>query len=69
MREVTERPEALEAGTITLVGTDRQLIVDKVSGYIDDPETAEKCSRIANPYGDGNACKRIISKIASFFSI
>lgn len=59
MREVTERPEALEAGTIRLVGTDRRLIVDQVSEYIDDKEIYDRHKTIDNPYGDGNACKRI----------
>lgn len=59
MREVTERPEALEAGTIRLVGTDRRLIVDQVSNYIDDREYYNKHEKISNPYGDGHACARI----------
>ena len=67
MREVTERPEALEAGTIRLVGTNRQLIVDTASQFIDDAEYYEKNQLIANPYGDGHACQRIIAKIAAYF--
>lgn len=59
MREVTERPEALEAGTIKLVGTDRDLIVNQVSEYIDDLEIYNKHQKISNPYGDGHACGRI----------
>ena len=53
MREVTERPEALEAGTIRLVGTNRQLIVDEASKFIDDAKYYAENERIANPYGDG----------------
>lgn len=68
MREVTERPEALDAGTIRLVGTDRQLIVDTASRFLDDKDFYHKNTHIANPYGDGNACARIIEKIASFFA-
>ncbi len=59
MREVTERPEALAAGTIRLVGTNRDLIVSQVSQYIDDKECYDKHKKISNPYGDGNACMRI----------
>jgi UDP-N-acetylglucosamine 2-epimerase (non-hydrolysing) len=63
MREVTERPEALEAGTIRLVGTDRAKIVGEASRFLDDKEYYEANRRIANPYGDGTACKRIIEFI------
>lgn len=59
MREVTERPEALEAGTIKLVGTNRDLIVNQVSNYIDDREYYNQHDKISNPYGDGHACARI----------
>lgn len=64
MREVTERPEALEAGTIRLVGTDTDKIVTEAARFIDDPEYYHANSLIANPYGDGNACTRIIDYIA-----
>ena len=67
MREVTERPEALEAGTIRLVGTNRQLIVDEASKFIDDAEYYAANERIANPYGDGTACRQILSAIDAFF--
>ena len=67
MREATERPEALEAGTIKLVGTNRKLIVDTASKFLDDDDYYEKNKLIANPYGDGKACERIIAKIADFF--
>lgn len=67
MREVTERPEALEAGTIKLVGINRKLIVDTASKFLDDDDYYEKNKLIANPYGDGKACERIIAKIADFF--
>jgi len=60
MREVTERPEALEAGTIRLVGTDEQKIVGEAARFIDDPAYYHANSLIANPYGDGHACPRII---------
>lgn len=67
MREVTERPEALEAGTIRLVGTNRQLIVDEASKFIDDAEYYAANERIANPYGDGTACAKILDAIDKFF--
>ena len=67
MREVTERPEALDAGTIRLVGTNRQLIVDEASKFIDDAEYYAENERIANPYGDGTACVKILEAIDKFF--
>lgn len=63
MREVTERPEALEAGTIRLVGTDDRKIVDEASRFLDDAAYYHANSLIANPYGDGKACARIIDFI------
>lgn len=60
MRDVTERPEALEAGTIRLVGTDREKIVDNAARFLDDADYYQRNSLIANPYGDGNACRRIV---------
>lgn len=63
MRFVTERPEALEAGTIRLVGTDRDKIVGEAARFLDDAQYYSRNSLIANPYGDGNACARIIAFI------
>ena len=60
MRDTTERPEALEAGTVKLVGTDYDKIVNEVSALIDDQEVYEKMSMAVNPYGDGLACGRIL---------
>lgn len=60
MRETTERPEALEAGTVQLVGTDKALIVEKVSQLIENSEYHDKMSQAVNPYGDGKACEKII---------
>ena len=65
MRTVTERPEALEAGTIRLVGTDRAKIVSTASLYLDDEDEYRRHASIANPYGDGKACSRIIEYIDS----
>ena len=60
MRDTTERPEALEAGTVKLVGTDYDKIMYEVSELLDDSEAYEKMSRAVNPYGDGVACGRIV---------
>ena len=60
MRETTERPEAVEAGTVKLVGTDYDLIVNNVSCLLDDTALYLEMSKSVNPYGDGNACDRII---------
>ena len=60
MRDTTERPEALEAGTVKLVGTNYAKIVSEVSMLLDDQEYYDKMSRAVNPYGDGLACGRII---------
>ena len=59
MRNTTERPEALDAGTVKLVGTDYHIIMDEVSRLIDDAGYYEQMSEAVNPYGDGLACQRI----------
>ena len=63
MRDTTERPEALEAGTVKLVGTDYDKIVNEVSDLLDDKEYYDKMSKAVNPYGDGLACKRMLIKL------
>lgn len=60
MRDTTERPEALEAGTVKLVGTNFEKIVREVSALLDDREYYDKMSKAVNPYGDGCACKRFL---------
>ena len=60
MRDTTERPEALESGTVHLVGTNYQKIMDEVSSLLENPEAYEKMSKSVNPYGDGLACSRIV---------
>ncbi len=60
MRDTTERPEALEAGTVKLVGTDYDKIVAEVSALLDDQMYYERMSKAVNPYGNGKACKRIV---------
>ncbi len=62
-REVTERPEAVEAGTVKLVGTDRRLIVSEASKLLDSGKAYETMARAINPYGDGFASKRIIDRL------
>jgi len=63
MRDTTERPEALEAGTVLLVGTDRERITAEVARLLDDPEHYRSMSQAVNPYGDGKACGRIVEKL------
>lgn len=60
MRDTTERPEALSSGTVHLVGTDYNRIVDEVSTLLDDADSYNKMSKAVNPYGDGQACERIV---------
>ena len=63
MRDTTERPEALSAGTVKLVGTDFNKIVNEVSVLLDDNQAYERMSKAVNPYGDGFACKRIVETL------
>jgi len=63
MRDTTERPEALEAGTVRLVGTDYHKIVNEVSTLLEDAEMYEEMSHAVNPYGDGHACQRIVKAL------
>ena len=60
MRETTERPEAVDAGTVRLVGTDVELIVSQVDLLLTNPDQYQKMSKAHNPYGDGLACERIL---------
>ena len=64
MRDTTERPEALASGTVHLVGTDYQKIMDEVSTLLEDENAYEKMSKAVNPYGDGKACVRIVKILA-----
>lgn len=63
MRDTTERPEALSAGTVKLVGTNYDMIVNEVSTLLEDVNAYEKMSKAVNPYGDGLACGRIVSML------
>lgn len=64
MRDTTERPEALASGTVHLVGTDYEKIVNEVSTLLDDAAAYEAMSKAVNPYGDGQACRRIADSLA-----
>lgn len=66
MRDTTERPEAIDAGTVKLVGTDYDRIISEVSKLLDIPEEYEKMSKAVNPYGDGMACKRIVNWLIDY---
>ncbi|MNI39137.1 UDP-N-acetylglucosamine 2-epimerase [compost metagenome] len=63
MRDVTERPEAVEAGTVALVGTDARRIVTEVNRLLDDADLHASFSRRINPYGDGRASQRIVDAL------
>ncbi len=68
MREKTERPEAVEAGTVKMVGTDENLIFSEAAKLLDEPKSRERMTRVHNPYGDGRASERIEGLIASFLT-
>ena len=63
MRDVTERPEAIAAGTVELVGTNKRHIINGVSKLINDEAHYKNMSQSQNPYGDGNACDRIVQTL------
>jgi UDP-N-acetylglucosamine 2-epimerase (non-hydrolysing) len=64
LREKTERPEAVEAGTVKLVGTSERRIVEEATRLLDDPAEYARMTAIHNPYGDGHACERIADVLA-----
>ncbi len=64
-RETTERPEAVEAGTVILVGTRKQSIIDETLNLLDNTDRYVQMSRLHNPYGDGHACQRIVEFLKS----
>lgn len=66
LREVTERPEAVESGTVRLVGTDRAKIVEYAQKLLDNPAEYQKMARVLNPYGDGHAAERIVKALLEF---
>jgi UDP-N-acetylglucosamine 2-epimerase (non-hydrolysing) len=63
MRDTTERPEAVEAGTVILVGTDKNRIIEECNSLLNNKEQYEQMSALHNPYGDGKACERIVNYI------
>ncbi|KXO12497.1 UDP-N-acetylglucosamine 2-epimerase [Moritella sp. JT01] len=67
MRDVTERPEAVSEGTVLLVGTDKNKIVNAIERLLQDEDHYNQMSRSHNPYGDGQACQKIIAKIKHYF--
>jgi UDP-N-acetylglucosamine 2-epimerase (non-hydrolysing) len=69
LRETTERPEAVEAGTVRLVGTDDDLIVSSVTELLTDPAAHDAMARAVNPYGDGHASERVRAAIEAFFGL
>jgi len=66
LRDVTERPEGIESGALKLVGTDKEKILAEAGTLLSDPEAYKAMTRNANPYGDGKASERIISRIRTF---
>ena len=68
LRDETERPEALEYGTVKLVGTDKNRIVETVNSLLRSEDTYAKMATAVNPYGDGLACQRIVAAILNYFS-
>ena len=69
LRDVTERPEAVEYGTVKLVGTDVKTIVDEANSLLNDKEAYDKMSKAVNPYGDGKASQRIVDSILKYFNL
>ena len=65
MRDVTERPEAVESGTVKLVGTNKQVIVEHVEKVLCNKTIYQEMSRAHNPYGDGHACERVLSALSN----
>ena len=59
MRDTTERPEGVDAGTLRLVGTNEEVIYQSFKELLENQETYDRMSHASNPYGDGHACKRI----------
>ncbi len=67
LRDTTERPEGIDAGTLKLAGTDEETIYRLASELLKDPEAHGKMAQAANPYGDGNASERIADAIIDYF--
>ena len=69
MRKETERPEAIAAGTAKLAGVEKDRIIALAQELLDDPKAYEAMAKAVNPYGDGNACKRIADAIGWYFGL
>lgn len=69
LRDTTERPEAVTAGTVKLVGTNRRIIYEETKKLLTDPREYEKMARAINPYGDGKAARRIVRELVSFLYV
>lgn len=68
LRDTTERPEGIEAGTLKLVGTDEETIYKEAKRLLTDNEEYERMSKASNPYGDGHASERIVDAIIERFN-
>ena len=66
MRDTTERPEAVEAGTVKLVGVNQQTIVDETMRLLNNSEAYRKMAHAHNPYGDGTACEKIMVALMNY---
>jgi len=66
LREVTERPEGIEAGTLKLVGTDTRRIVQEATRLLDDASAYAEMAKASNPFGDGNAAQKIVQALLDF---
>ena len=69
LRDTTERPEGIEAGTLELVGTDEEMVYERTKALLEDNELYNSMSRAANPYGDGKASERIVNALLHYFGI
>ena len=68
MRETTERPEAVSSGTVKLVGTDSEAIFRHASALLTNPKVYAEMAQAQNPYGDGQACARIVGALSKFLA-
>ena len=68
LRDTTERPEGISAGTLKLVGTDEDIIYEETKRLLTDSKEYEKMSKASNPYGDGHASERIVDAIVEYFN-
>ena len=69
LRNETERPEAVEAGTVKIVGTNKEVIIKEATKLLTDSFEYSKMSKAANPYGDGNSCDRIVEAIRYYYGL